>query len=49
VNGKNLTWDGFGRRRVDCTKLYVCQVVDKPGGDTQLAMATVKAGKAKWA
>ncbi len=49
VNGKNLTWDGFGRRRVDCTKMYVCQVVHNPGGDTQLAMATVKGGKAKWA
>ena len=49
VNGKKLSWDGFGRRRVDCTKMYVCQVVHNPGGSPQLAMATVKGGKAKWA
>jgi hypothetical protein len=48
VNGKKLSWDGFGRRRVDCTKMYVCQVVDNPGGTPKLAMATVKKGKAKW-
>lgn len=48
VNGKKLTWDGFGRRRVDCTKMYVCQVVDQPGGIPKLAMATVKSGKARW-
>jgi len=48
VNGKKVTWDGFGRRRVDCTKMYVCQVVDNPGGSPHLAVATVKSGKAKW-
>jgi hypothetical protein len=48
VNGKKLSWDGFGRRRVDCTKMYVCQVVDQPGGTPKLAMATVKSGKVKW-
>ena len=48
VNGKKLTWDGFGRRRVACTKMYVCQVADNPGGSPHLAMATVKSGKAKW-
>lgn len=48
VNGKKLTWDGFGRRRVDVTKMYVCQVVDVPGGSPHLAMSTVKSGKASW-
>jgi hypothetical protein len=48
VNGKKVTWDGFGRRRVDCTKMYVCQVADNPGGTPQLAIATIKSGKAKW-
>ncbi len=49
VNGKKLSWDGFGRRRVECTKMYVCQVVDNPGKEPHLAMATVKSGKVKWA
>ena len=48
VNGKKVTWDGFGRRRVDCTALYVCQVVANASGKPKLAMATVKSGKAKW-
>jgi hypothetical protein len=46
VNGKKVTWDGFGRRRVDCTKMYVCQVTE--AGTPHLAVATVKSGKAKW-
>ena len=46
VNGKKVTWDGFGRRRVDCTKMYVCQVTES--GTPHLAVATVKSGKAKW-
>jgi hypothetical protein len=28
--------------------MYVCQVVDNPGGTPHLAMATVKKGKASW-
>ena len=48
VNGKKVTWDGFGRRRVDCTEIYVCQVADNPSGVAQLAMATIKAGEANW-
>jgi hypothetical protein len=48
VNGKEVTWDGFGRRQVDCTKMYVCQVVDQPGGSPRLAVATVEDGKANW-
>lgn len=48
VNGKEVTWDGFGRRRVDLTKLYVFQVVDIPGGAPHLAVATVEDGKATW-
>jgi hypothetical protein len=47
VNGKALSWDGFGRRQVDVTKMYVCQVAEN-GGSPQLAMATVKGGKVKW-
>lgn len=47
VNGKKLSWDGFGRRQVDVTALHVCQVVDNDGSP-QLAMATVKGGKVKW-
>lgn len=47
VHKKNVTWDGFGRRRVDCTKVHVCQVTDLPNGP-QLAIASVKDGKAKW-
>ncbi|MEP6646952.1 MAG: hypothetical protein ABJC12_07675 [Saprospiraceae bacterium] len=48
VNGKKVTWDGFGRRRVPCTKLYVCQVADNQTGTPHLAMATIKSGKANW-
>jgi hypothetical protein len=48
VNGKKVSWDGFGRRRVPCKKLYVCQVVDDPAGTTKLAIATVKGGRAAW-
>ncbi len=48
VNGKKVTWDGFGRRRVDCTKMYVCQVADNPAGSPHLAIATIKSGKASW-
>jgi len=48
VNGKKVTWDGFGRRRVELTKLYVCQVADNPGGSPHLAVATVESGKAAW-
>ena len=48
VNGKKLSWDGFGRRRVDVTKMYVCQVAENAAGSPQLAIATVKAGKANW-
>ncbi|MEO6132219.1 MAG: hypothetical protein ABIQ02_10250 [Saprospiraceae bacterium] len=48
VKGKKATWDGFGRRRVPCTKIYVCQVADNPSGSPHLAIATVKSGKANW-
>ena len=47
VKDKKLSWDGFGRRQVDVTKMYVCQVVDNEGSP-QLALAIVKGGKAKW-
>lgn len=48
INDKSVTWDGFGRRRADCTKMYVCQVTDQPTGSPQLAIATIKSGKAGW-
>ncbi len=48
VNDKNVSWDGFGRRRIDMTKLYVCQVTDDSAGAPHLAMATIKSGVVKW-
>lgn len=48
VNGNKVSWNGFGRRRVDVTKLYVCQVAENPNGEPHLAIATVKSGKATW-
>lgn len=48
VNDNNVSWDGFGRRRIDVTKLYVCQVTDAQAGAQHLAMATLKGGKVKW-
>ncbi len=47
VNGKKVSWDGFGRRRVDVTKMYVVQVAENTTG-VSLAIATVKKGQATW-
>ena len=47
VNGKKVSWDGFGRRRVDVTKMYVVQAADGPSGPT-VAVATVSKGMASW-
>jgi hypothetical protein len=48
VNGKKVSWDGFGRRRIPVTKMYICQVADNAAGTPQLALATYKAGKVSW-
>jgi hypothetical protein len=48
MTSKNVIWDGFGRRVGDCPKIYVFQVADNPAGAPQMAMATVKSGKATW-
>jgi len=48
VDDKNVSWDGFGRRRIDVTKMYVCQVTDDEAGAPHLALATIKGGQASW-
>ncbi len=48
VNDKKVSWDGFGRRRIEMTKLYVCQVVDDSAAAPHLAIATIKKGTVKW-
>ncbi|HZV70765.1 MAG TPA: hypothetical protein VFG10_14520 [Saprospiraceae bacterium] len=45
---KNVIWDSFGRRVGYTPNIYVAQVVDNPAGTPDLALATVKGGKAKW-
>jgi hypothetical protein len=49
MTSKNVIWDEFSRRLGDVPVIYVCQVVDQPGGTPMLAQATVKSGAVTWA